>query len=89
MEHARDPIAAGADSPDGDAKTLHIRCGSDLMKPLKEVGFSGDFLEYSDALCQGPVLTDDTWLTHRAAFLARGYPTQSHRTGGNPRQGWP
>ena len=73
MEQAREHIAAGADSPDGDARTLHIRCGSDLMDPLKEAGFSGDFLEYSDALCQGPVLADDAWLTQRAAFLAHAY----------------
>jgi hypothetical protein len=72
MQQARRRIAAGAASPDGDARTLHIRCGSDLMIPLKEAGFSGDFLEYSDALCQGPVLEDD-WLARRAAFLASAY----------------
>jgi len=82
MQQAREHIAAGADSPDGDTRTLHIRCGSDLMNPLKEAGFSGDFLEYSDALCQGPVLADDTWLTHRAAFLAHAYGAQTGQNSG-------
>jgi len=82
MEQAREHIAAGADSLDGDISTLHIRCGSDLMNPLKEAGFSGDFLEYSDALCQGPVLADDTWLTHRAAYLAHAYGAQTGQDAG-------
>lgn len=77
MQQARERIAAGATSPDGDARTLHIRCGSDLMEPLKEAGFSGDFLEYSDALCQGPVLEDDAWLAQRATFLANAYGGQT------------
>jgi hypothetical protein len=73
MQQARDRISTGAVVPDGDVGTLHIRCGSDLLAPLGEAGFSGDFLEYSDALCQGPVIDDDDWLDHRAAFLARAY----------------
>ncbi len=77
MQQARDRITAGAESPDGDARTLHIRCGSDLTTLLKQAGFSGDVLEYSDALCQGPVLADDTWLTHRAAFLVRAYGAET------------
>ena len=73
MQQARDRIAVGAAVPDGDASTLHIRCGSDLVTPLKEAGFSGDFLEYSDALCQGPIAEDDAWLEQRATFLAQAY----------------
>lgn len=61
---------------------MHIRCGSDLMNPLKEAGFSGDFLEYSDALCQGPVLADDTWLRQRATFLANAYGAQTGQNAG-------
>lgn len=83
MQQAREHISAGADSPDGDARTLHIRCGSDLMNPLREARFSGDFLEYSDVLCQGPVLSDATWLTRRATFLAEAYGA---RTGQNADQ---
>jgi len=73
MQQAREHIAAGAGVPDGDVRTLHIRCGSDLLTPLKEAGFSGDFLEYSDALCQGPVVEGDAWLEQRATFLAKAY----------------
>ena len=32
---------------DGDMRTLHIRCGSDLREPLREAGFRGDFYEHS------------------------------------------
>lgn len=58
---------------DDDAETLHVRCGSDLKPLLREAGFAGDYLEESDPLCQGPVLADDDWLTHRAAFLTAAY----------------
>jgi hypothetical protein len=40
---------------DADASTLHVRCGSDIRDGLREAGFAGDFLEYSDPICQGPV----------------------------------
>ena len=77
LERARDRIATGADAPDHDASTLHIRCGSDLMIPLEAAGFSGGFLEYSDALCQGPVTDGDAWLELRATFLAEAYGAQT------------
>ncbi len=80
MQQARERIAAGAVSPDGDAKTLHIRCGSDLLDPLKQAGFSGDFLEYSDPLCQGPVLAEDAWLAQRAAFVTTAYGGHTGQT---------
>lgn len=76
MQEARDRIATGAAVPDGDVGTLHIRCGSDLATSLQEAGFSGDFLEYSDALCQGPVVEGDAWLEQRATFLAQAYGAQ-------------
>ncbi len=71
MQRARD--AMGTAPPLDDAATLHIRCGSDLQAPLREAGFSGDFLEYSNPLCQGPVIDDPDWLQHRAAFIADAY----------------
>ena len=73
MQQARERIASGVDVPDRGVSTLHIRCGSDLEQPFKQAGFGGDFLEYSDALCQGPVVADDAWLSRRAAFLANAY----------------
>ena len=40
---------------DDDLRTLHIRCGSDIRQTLTKAGFVGDFLEYSDPICEGPV----------------------------------
>ena len=59
--------------PDKDIPTLHIRCGSDIGPTLKQAGFVGDFLEYSDPLCQGPVSSSSDWLDHRADFIAQAY----------------
>ena len=73
MRGMRDRIARGAAAPDQDMTTLHIRCGSDIKATLSEAGFLGDFLEYSDALCQGPVVDDASWLDRRADFLAHAY----------------
>ncbi len=73
MREARAAIAVGAETLDADAATLHIRCGSDIASALREAGFGGDFLEYSDAFCQGPVVGAPDWLARRAAFLAEAY----------------
>jgi hypothetical protein len=40
---------------------------------LRAAGFTADYLEVSDPLCQGPVLAADDWLTDRAAFLMDAY----------------
>ncbi len=55
--------------------TLHLRCGSDICDTLKEAGFIGDFLEFSDPFCQGPVpdLPRDSFIETRADFIARSY----------------
>lgn len=60
---------------DQDARTLHIRCGSDIQHSLKVAGFTGDFLEFSDPFCIGPVThTDYTVLMPiRAQFLAEAF----------------
>jgi hypothetical protein len=57
--------------PDGDLPTLHIRCGSDIRESLRQAGFAGDFLEYSDPICQGPVPGTPDLLQRRARYLAR------------------
>ena len=87
MKQTRARIEAGAAVPDGDARTLHIRCGSDLMIPLRQAGFGGEFLEYSDALCQGPVISDKGWLRQRATFLADAYGARSGRDAGQLAKG--
>lgn len=73
MQGMRERIERGGATADLDMKTLHIRCGCDIQSRLAEAGFAGDFLEYSDALCQGPVLADPSWLDRRAEFLADSY----------------
>lgn len=40
---------------DADGTTLHIRCGSDIRDTLRQAGFTGDFLEYSDPVFDGPL----------------------------------
>jgi hypothetical protein len=55
---------------DGDIRTLHIRCGSDIRENLRAAGFAGDFMEYADTICLGPVPDTPDLLEQRAAFLA-------------------
>ena len=65
--------AGDAEMMDTDLPTLHIRCGSDIRDPLREAGFNGEFLEYSNPFCQGPVLDAPDFLQQRARFLAGAY----------------
>jgi Domain of unknown function (DUF1835) len=44
MDRQRAAIDGKSAAPDGDLKTLHIRCGHDIQQPLVEAGFVGDFL---------------------------------------------
>lgn len=58
--------------------TLHIRCGSDIRETLAAGGVSGDYHEFSDPVCQGPlppgmVDSGDALIERRAHFLARDY----------------
>ena len=79
MRRARDSTSRGAEAPDADTETLHIRCGSDLRSSLENAGFVGAFLEYADPLCQGPVTLDAAWLARRSAFLAQAYGPHTGR----------
>lgn len=81
MRLMQERIERGSDdAPDGDVATLHVRCGSDIRTRLSTAGFVGDFLEYSDALCQGPIVDDPAWLERRADFLAGAYGPAVGRT---------
>jgi hypothetical protein len=80
MRGMQERIAHGAAAPDADLRTLHVRCGSDIRSRLAEAGFVGDFLEYSDALCQGPIIDDPAWIDRRADFLASAYGPGVGRT---------
>ena len=65
--------AMSASVPDGDLRTLHIRCGSDLKVPLQEAGFCGDFYEHSYPYLIGPVHEGADCLDERARFLVDSY----------------
>ncbi len=58
---------------DGELRTLHVRCGSDLQVPLRQAGFSGDFLEHSYPYLIGPVREGSGCLEQRARFLVDTY----------------
>ena len=70
---AREAIALGRPTAlDGDCRTLHIRCGSDIMHKLALAGFEGDFLSFPDPYVQGPVPNTnslDEFVRIRGAFL--------------------
>jgi hypothetical protein len=57
---------------DAELRTLHIRCGSDIRDKLRAAGFTGDFLEYSDPVCEGPVPDVPDLTEIRAGYLAAG-----------------
>lgn len=61
-----------AEQGDRDLATLHIRCGSDIEHTLRTAGFQGDFLEFSDPFCLGPLrdLPPDELTRLRADYLA-------------------
>ena len=58
-----------ADEP---ARSIHIRCGSDIKKTISDAGFKGAFLEFNDPFCVGPV-TYDYQVEERANFLSNSY----------------
>ncbi|MBD8891794.1 DUF1835 domain-containing protein [Roseibium litorale] len=74
MEAARVAIEANTPAPDSDLRTLHIRCGNDIELGLKRAGFAGDFLMYSDPICQGPVSDLPDAIQVRAQFISSEYP---------------
>jgi hypothetical protein len=60
-------------APDGDLPTLHIRCGSDIRQALCDAGFTGDFLEYSNPYCMGPVPNLPDLQAIRARFITHAF----------------
>ena len=73
MDRTWSRIQGGGLAPDQGMATLHIRCGSDIGPGLQQAGFTGDFLEYADPFCQGPVRNDAGWLKERVTFIAHAY----------------
>jgi hypothetical protein len=72
MEQQRAAIDSKLPAPDGDLKTLHIRCGHDIQQPLVDAGFVGDFLV--DALPYGtmPLTSGPDRLERFAHWLTPG-----------------
>lgn len=53
---------------------LNIRCGSDIKDSLEEAGFAGEFLEWGDPVCRGPVpagLPEDAFRKVRAQYISQ------------------
>lgn len=72
---AREQEAVGTQGAalDGDMRTLHVRCGSDLKAPLQDAGFRGDFYEHNYPYLIGPVREGPGHLQQRARFLVDSY----------------
>jgi hypothetical protein len=55
MDRQRAMIDGQSSAPDGDLKTLHIRCGHDIQEPLVQAGFIGDFLVHAFPYISAPL----------------------------------
>ncbi|TQV75865.1 DUF1835 domain-containing protein [Denitrobaculum tricleocarpae] len=73
LNGAREAIAEGAAAPDARSDTIHVRCGSDIRDGLKTAGFAGDFIEFADPYCHGPVPAGDDLPEVRAQFISGAY----------------
>jgi hypothetical protein len=59
-----------------NARLVHLRCGSDIRDKLAAAGIAGDFVEFADPVCQGPVpghLDEAELRRVRARFIADAY----------------
>ncbi len=81
---ARERQGMGDSNLDGDLRTLHIRCGSDLKQSLQDAGLRGDFYEHSYPYAIGPVREGAGALEQRAQFIA-----DSYRSAPQPRMDYP
>lgn len=72
MDSLRSEVDESSHISDEPDLCLHIRCGSDIQHTLIAAGFKGDFLEFSDPLCVGPVSYDYD-IEERAQFLFNSY----------------
>ena len=90
LERCRREIDEGAPAPDGDRSTVHVRCGSDIETGLQRAGYVGQFLEFSDPYCQGPVPPGDrdVLIETRAGFIAHAYELDLAQTRDRLRAAW-
>ena len=73
MNRQRSAIEQNDSALDGDMKTLHIRCGSDIQMTLQDAGLVGDFLEHAIPYCMGPVTTGPNRHELMARFIVEAY----------------
>jgi hypothetical protein len=66
----RTRASLGAKILDGDCRTMHIRCGHDIERELRDAGLHGDFNAHTNPYLQGPVTDAADWLVARARFIA-------------------
>jgi Domain of unknown function (DUF1835) len=62
---------------DAGDRTLHIRCGEDILHDLALAGFTGDFLTFPDPYVEGPVPRTQSlqdFVRIRAEYLEPGDP---------------
>jgi hypothetical protein len=74
MERQRAAIEERRPAPDGDLKTLHIRCGLDIKETLLDAEFVGDFLEHAIPYCLVPVTLGPDRYELIARYLVRAFP---------------
>lgn len=79
MDSLRHQVESAETVLDEPKECLHIRCGSDIEKILPQAGFTGDFLEFSDPLCVGPVSYNYD-VKERAHFLYESYGNSTEQT---------
>jgi hypothetical protein len=63
-----------AAATDADCRTLHLRCGSDLLPVLRAAGFGGDFLEHAWPYATGLPTAEFAQAADQALQAAAGYP---------------
>jgi hypothetical protein len=74
LERQRAAIEERRPAPDGDLKTLHIRCGLDIKETLVDAGFVGDFLEHAIPYCLVPVTLGPDRYELIARYLVGAFP---------------
>jgi hypothetical protein len=74
MERQRAAIGQRRPAPDGDLKTLHIRCGLDIKETLVDASFVGDFLEHAIPYCLVPVTLGPDRYELIARYLVKAFP---------------
>jgi hypothetical protein len=76
MNRERAAIEEKGPAPDGDLKTLHIRCGHDIQHTIVEAGFVGDFWPYITPYCIGPVKQGRQGHELMARFIVEAFPEE-------------